>query len=102
MRNPKLKVDIVRELISTKNAQPEKVLSMSDVINMSKNMNNFNQNLRVFTKENIKTIEKLTMGQSENGHWFEYRKCLLTALKAHEVVTKLTIVEKDSSGTINI
>ena len=89
-------MDIVRELISTKNAQPEKVLSMS------KNMNNFNQNLRVFTKENIKTIEKLTMGQSENGHWFEYRKCLLTASKAHEVVTKLTIVENDSSGTINI
>ena len=27
------------------------------------------------------------MGRRENEHYFEYRKCLITALKAHEVVT---------------
>ena len=48
---------------------------------MSQNMSDFKENLSVFTKENIETIEKLTMGQNENVHWFEYRKCLITALK---------------------
>ena len=36
--------------------------------NVSKNMSDFKENLSVFTKENIETIEKLTMGQSENEH----------------------------------
>ena len=46
-------------------------------------MSDFKENLSVFTKENIETIEKLTMGQSENEHWFEYRKFPIIALKAH-------------------
>ena len=72
-------VDSVKELILTKIVQPKKVLSISDVINMSKNVSKFKENLSVFTKENIETIEKLTMGQSENEHLFEeYRKCLIT------------------------
>ena len=94
----KPKVDFVRELILTKIVQPKKAFSISDVINMSKNMSDFKENLSVFTKENIETIEKLTMGQSENEHWFEYRKCLITASKAHEVVTKMTKVEKGGGG----
>ena len=57
-------------------------------------MSGFKENLSVFTKENIETIDKLTMGQSENEHWFEYHKCLITASKAHEVVTKLTKVKE--------
>ena len=65
---PKPKVYLVRELISTKNVQPKKVLSISDVINMSKNMSDLKKNLRIFTKENIETIERVTMGQSENEH----------------------------------
>ena len=59
---PKPKVDFVRELISTKIVQHKKVLGISDVINMSKNMSDFKENLSVFTKENIETIEKVTMG----------------------------------------
>ena len=99
---PKPKVDFVRELISTKIVQPKKVLSISDVINMSKNMSDFKENLSVFTKENIETIEKLTMGQSENELWFEYCKCLITTSKAHKVVTKMTKAEKGGSGTVNM
>ena len=45
---PKPKVDFVGELISTKVVQPKKVLSISDVINMSKNMSDFKENLSVF------------------------------------------------------
>ena len=48
---PKPKVDFSRELISTKIVQPKKVLSISDVINMSKNMSDFKETLSVFTKE---------------------------------------------------
>ena len=39
------------------------MLSISDVINMSKNMSDFKENSRFFTKENTETIEKLTIGQ---------------------------------------
>ena len=42
------------------------------------------------------------MAQSENENWFEYRKCLITASKAHEVVTKMTKVEKGGGGTISM
>ena len=39
------------------------MLSISDDIIMSKNMRDFKENLRFFTKENTETIEKLTIGQ---------------------------------------
>ena len=78
------------------------MLSIYDVINMSKNMSDFKENLRVFTKQNIETTEKLTMGQSKNEHWFEYRKCLITNSKAHEIATKVTKVEKGGGGTVNM
>ena len=54
-------VDFVRELFSTRIFQLQKMLSIPDVINMSKNMSDFKENLRVFTKGSIETIEKLIM-----------------------------------------
>ena len=53
----------MREFITTKIVQPKIVLSISDVINMSKNISDFKENLSVFTKEDIETIEKLTMAK---------------------------------------
>ena len=70
------------------------MLSIYNVINKSENIGDFKENLSVFTNWNIETIEKLTMTQSENEHRFEYCKCLITASKAHEVVTKMTKGEK--------
>ena len=70
------------------------MLSIYIVINKSKNIGDFKENLSVFTKGNIETIEKLTMAQNENEHWFECCKCLITAPKAHKVVTKMTKEEK--------
>ena len=64
-------------------------------------MSDFKEKLSVFTKEYIETIEKLTLGQSQNEHWFEYRKCLITTSKAHEEVTKMTKVEKGGGGTVS-
>ena len=69
---------------------------------MSKGMSDFKEELRFFTEENIESIEKFTIGQSENEHWFEYCQCLITASKAHEVATKITKVEKGGGGTINM
>ena len=69
---------------------------------MSKNMNDFKENLHFFTKEEIEAIQKLKMDQSENEHWFEYRKCSITASTAHEVATKMSKVEKGGGGTINM
>ena len=63
-------------------------------------MSDFKEKLRFFTEENIESIEKLTIGQSENEHRFEY--CQWTASKAHEVVTKITKVEKGGGVTINM
>ena len=65
-------------------------------------MSDFRKNWSIFTKVNIETIENFRMGQSENEHWFEYCKCLITASKAHEVVTKMTKVEKGGDGTVSI
>ena len=93
-------MDFVRELISTKIVEPKKVLSTSDVTNMSKS--DFKENVSVFTKQNTKTIEKLGMGQIENEHSSEYRKCLITTSKHHEVVIKMTKVGKGSGGTVNM
>ena len=66
---PKTK-DFVRELISTKIVEPKKVLSISNAFDMSTNISDFKENLKVFSKENIETIEKLIMGQIENVLWF--------------------------------
>ena len=99
---PRPKVDFVRELISTKSFQPKNVLSISDVIHMSKNMSDFRENVSVFTKENIETIEKLTISQSENEHWFEYHKYLITVSKAHDVVTTMIKVEIGGGSTVNM
>ena len=53
-------------------------------------------------KKILETIEKLTMGQSENEHWFEYRRCLITASKSHVVVAKMPKVEKDGGSTVSM
>ena len=42
------------------------------------------------------------MGQCENEHSFKYRKCLIIASEAHEVVTKMTKVERSGGGTVNM
>ena len=41
------------------------------------------------------------MVQSENEQWFEHHKCPITASNSHEVVTRMTKVEKGGCSTIN-
>ena len=61
MRYPSRKWILSENLFKTKIAQPKKVLSISDVINMTKNMSDCKKDLSIFTKE---SIEKRTIGQS--------------------------------------
>ena len=69
---------------------------------MCKNISDFKENLSVFTKDYIETIKNLTMGKSENEHWFEYRKCPITVSKSLDVVNKMTNVEKGGGGTVDM
>ena len=42
------------------------------------------------------------MCQSKNEPWFDYRKCLITLSKVHEVLTQMAKVEKGDGGTVNM
>ena len=55
----KPKVDFVRELISTRIGQPKKVLNISDVINMYKNMSDFKENYAFFLRKILKPLKNL-------------------------------------------
>ena len=48
------------------------MLSISDVINVSKKSSDVKGNLSISTNENIENIEKFTMDQTESKHWLEY------------------------------
>ena len=54
------------------------------------------------TKENIERIEKLTRGQNTNNLWFSFRKCVVTASKCHDVLTKLNKIEKGGGGYVDM
>ena len=58
-------------------------------------MSDFKENLSVFTKENIETTK---------WKWKLVRisQILITASKSHEVVTKMTEVERGGGGTVNM
>ena len=60
-------------------------------------MSAFKKNLTIFSKGNIETTGNFRMGQSENEHWSEYCKCLITASNAHEVVSR-----KGGDGTVSM
>ena len=58
-------------------------------------MSDFKENLSVFTKESIETTK---------WKWKLVRisQILITASKSHEVVTKITKVERGGGGTVNM
>ena len=53
-------------------------------------------------KQNINSIEIATQGQNENNSWFIYRKGVITASKAHDVLAKVRKYEKRAGGTIDM
>uniref|UniRef100_A0A7M5XHH3 YqaJ viral recombinase domain-containing protein n=1 Tax=Clytia hemisphaerica TaxID=252671 RepID=A0A7M5XHH3_9CNID len=49
--------------------------------------------------EIIQKIESATKGQSTNKLWFQHRKGVITASKAHEVKTKMKTIESYPNGS---
>ena len=47
--------------------------------------------------EDIKSICDITVKQSDNSEWFDYRKGRLTASKFRKVYTKMNSLRKDES-----
>lgn len=85
---PKHKIEFFREVIS-KNVTPT-VASIDDIILMSSNKNEFLKTMiSNMIETNLKEIESLTRSQSNNDAWFNYRKGVINASKAHEVLTKM-------------
>jgi hypothetical protein len=96
---PKPEIDFVREDASTKAVAT--VPSIQDLTLMSKTKTEFIDNIKItMTAKNISEIEVTTRGQSKNDAWFDYRKGVITASKAHEVLTKMEKVKK--SGAVNM
>ena len=66
------------------------IVTMDEIITMSDNKFSFGKNLKTNITEVIVTeIEQLTMGQNTNELWFKFRKRVITASKAHDVLTKM-------------
>ena len=97
---PQLKIDFLREVLPEKQKETS-VVTVDDVIVMSKTSEEFYQNLFLnFSRENITLIEELTRGQSDNLLWYECWKGVSSASKAHEVKTKMAKVMAGCGGCI--
>lgn len=100
---PQPKVDFVREIITVEDKPPTDLANIDDIVIMSESKTLFKENLASnMTKENLKHIEVLTHGQSENENWYAYRKGVITASKAHDVLTKMDKVIKGGGGYVNM
>ena len=92
------KIDFVREVITH---HPENnLLSVDDVLLMSNDTESFLQNLEQITPEIITKIEVLTRGQSTNESWYNCRKGVVTASKAHDILTRMR--KFDNDNTLNL
>ena len=80
--------------------QPESVpLSVDDMLLMSNSAEQFMENLFVnLGEDKIAIVEKITRGQNTNELWFQFRKGVITASKAHEVKTKMSKANVDDKS----
>jgi hypothetical protein len=100
MAAPKPKIDFLREIISEKKIE-NTVASIDDILLSTKTIAEFEIALKTnMSIENIEIIEKMTQGQSTNESWFDYRKGVVTASKAHGVVAKVGKAKK--GGPIDV
>ena len=53
-------------------------------------------------KRKISKIELLTRGQNNNKLWYNYRKGVITASKAHSNLTKMNKILKPTGGCVNM
>ena len=62
----------------------------------------FKMSLLEMGNKDIEDIEVLSRGQSANSNWFEFRKGVITASTAHDVITKMRKVQKGGGGYTNM
>ena len=62
----------------------------------------FLENLDLLSIGKIRKTEICTKGQCCNEKWYLCRKGVITASKAHEVITKMKTVRKGGGGVVNI
>ena len=59
-------------------------------------------NLDLISIEKIRQIEVCNRGHCCNEQWYLCRKCIITASKAHEVITKMKQIRKGGGSVGNI
>ena len=89
---PKPDVDFVTDLVKQQTDEvSENLCSIYKWISKSANVEDFFANLFVdMSKEKISKIELLKRRQNNNKLWYNYRKGVIAASKAHSVLTKIT------------
>ena len=98
---PQPEIDFIREVISIQKHTTE-LVSVDDVILMSDNKQSFEENLLSnMSVKSIAEIEESTRGQSSNELWFSFRKGVITASRAHDVLAKMRKIKKDPSKCID-
>ena len=98
---PKPKIDFVRTIVST--SVKAEIASIDDILLMSSSKVEFVDNMLAnMTDEYIAEIEIITRGQSDNEAWFNFRKGVITASKAHDVLTKIEKVRNKKGGVISM
>ena len=60
----------------------------------------FLENLDLFSVEKFRQAEAYTRGQCYNEQWYLCRKGVITASKAHEIITKISKVSKGGRGVV--
>ena len=91
-------IDFICEPVTEIGEIKSGTFSIDDVLLMSNSKEDFLANLN----RNVRKIEMVTRGQSDNALWFSFRKGVVTASKAHGVVTKMKKVKQGGGGYINM
>lgn len=99
---PKPEVDFFRESLETENEQtkPQDLISIDDIILMSSNKSEFIEHMKNMVKRS--QSKEITRGQAANKNWFLFRKAVITASKAHDVLSKMKRVAKGGGGYIDM
>ena len=83
------------------NILPSVPVSVVDIAAKFQSSEEFVERIPVLTPGEVCNLEKSTRGQSDSTIWLAQRKGRITALKMHEVHTKMEHWKKDSSINMN-
>ena len=97
------KIDFVGEIITEQAGETDaEATCIESLTKLSKTKVEFLENLDLLSVEKIIQIEVCTRGQCCHEQSYLCRKGVITASKAHEVITKMKNVRKEDGGVVNI